>query len=720
MTSRLLRVNLLLAMGAVLFFLTSPATFAAAIPIGFFSWDVTIPGSAGEFDIVNETGPNSTGDPTFPVSTSVNLSSLALKVLFSDGSSQSFSSSYFTLDPFDGLSWEGSTIPIGGANPLPVGATLTGLFSPLALTLFDGSSVTISSDFTSMIPVGGSPLADGTFAIINANTGVAPEVPEPGTWTLSVIAIAALATWRLRRLRIRLQAILPLALALAFVGALPSASWAQVKMNVSTSPSSGVAGISMVNAIGSGFPLLHGTISPGNVSILLATSCGGASSATTGATSVTTILGSSDRIGFLIPASLTTGTYFVTLSGTTSDGTAFSSAVGSCSRLSVTHTNPTLSACIPTSSLAVNAPPNGGNVVAYAPNGCWSCGTTGIQAVIIEGSGTNTSIATPSVTNSCSSNPATGQTVCVANNTDVYLITGTTVTHTLHSSTNTFTGFSGGSCQNCGVAINALTNQAVIAMGLAPSPSNSGLQFLDLNTNTFGTPIPAAKEVSEDISIDPTRGYILSPNETSNYDLFSFTSGGAVKEFTNQIAPGGVLDSAAEDCSTGIALASTEGQSNVEMIDLTQATFTAGSPGTWTAPHQLVNLPGASFSAGTSGISVAQGTSHLGIVTGEFGGSSFAALQLPSTSGSGTPGLVDWAFVSSIPGISAGFDPHTVTAYTSPNNGKAYGLMASGAPPTALAQIDLACIMALPRTAGTHTVSGSASSCINIIATPGH
>ena len=152
-----------------------PTTFAAAIPIGFFSWDVTIPGSAGEFDIVNETGPNSTGDPTFPVSTSVNLSSLALKVLFSDGSSQSFSSSYFTLDPFDGLSWEGSTIPIGGANPLPVGATLTGLFSPLALTLFDGSSVTISSDFTSMIPVGGSPLADGTFAIINANTGVAPE-----------------------------------------------------------------------------------------------------------------------------------------------------------------------------------------------------------------------------------------------------------------------------------------------------------------------------------------------------------------------------------------------------------------------------------------------------------------------------------------------------------------------------------------------------------------
>jgi hypothetical protein len=308
----------------------------------------------------------------------------------------------------------------------------------------------------------------------------------------------------------------------------------------------------------------------------------------------------------------------------------------------------------------------------------------------------------------------------VANNTDVYLITGTTVTNTLHSSANAFTRFSGGSCQNCGVAINALTNEAVIAMGLAASPSTSGLQFLNLNTNVFASPILATNEVSEDISIDPTRGFILSPNERSIYDLFSFTSGGAVSEFAMPITPFGVLDSAAEDCSTGIALSSSEGASNIIMADLTQAHFTAGSPGSWTAPNQTVNLPGAFFSAGTSGISVAQGTGHLGIVTGEFGGSSFAALQLPSTSGSGTPNLVDWAFVSTIPGISAGFDPHTVTAYTSPNNGKALGLMASGAPPTALAQIDLACVLALPRVAGTHTVSGSAMSCINIIPTPGH
>ena len=73
---------------------------------------------------------------------------------------------------------------------------------------------------------------------------------------------------------------------------------------------------------------------------------------------------------------------------------------------------------------------------------------------------------------------------------------------------------------------------------------------------------------------------------------------------------------------------------------------------------------------------MAPGSAHLGIVTGEFGGNTFAVLQLPSTSGSGTPTIVDYA-VAVIPGFSSGFDPHTITAYTSPNNGKAYGLLAN-------------------------------------------
>jgi hypothetical protein len=124
-------------------------------------------------------------------------------------------------------------------------------------------------------------------------------------------------------------------------------------------------------------------------------------------------------------------------------------------------------------------------------------------------------------------------------------------------------------------------------------------------------------------------------------------------------------------------------------------------------------LAGTSFSAGTSGITVAPGSSHLAAVTGEFGGSSFAILQLPSTSGSGIPALVDYAFVSCIVGVSSGLDPHTVSAYTSPNDGKAYTVFASGGPPPAfLAVVDMAAVLAMPRIGGTHTVVGTSGSCL--------
>src|SRR5689334_214428 len=103
------------------------AAWAADTPIGYVSWDVTAPGSTGQFDISNQTGPNSSLSPdtTWPVSTTVNLSGLSLHVDFSDGSSRTFDSSYFTLS-VDGISFNGSPIPIGGVNPLPVDATLTG------------------------------------------------------------------------------------------------------------------------------------------------------------------------------------------------------------------------------------------------------------------------------------------------------------------------------------------------------------------------------------------------------------------------------------------------------------------------------------------------------------------------------------------------------------------------------------------------------------------
>jgi hypothetical protein len=242
------------------------------------------------------------------------------------------------------------------------------------------------------------------------------------------------------------------------------------------------------------------------------------------------------------------------------------------------------------------------------------------------------------------------------------------------------------------------------------------------------------REISEDISIDSGRNLILSPNEAGYYDLLKIGAGNTLTEYSSYISPDGEPDSAAEDCTTGIALASDEFANDIYITDLTQATFTAGSPGTWTAPGQFFNLDDggtyAGFAAGTCGISTAPGTGHLAVVTGEFGGNAYAALQLPATSGSGTPTLADWAYVGSMPTtsdggtFSAGYDPHTVTAYTSPNNNKSYAVFADyegGYEPTNLGVVDLACVLALPRDPGTHNVTTPATAtaaCTRYVAVP--
>jgi hypothetical protein len=355
----------------------------------------------------------------------------------------------------------------------------------------------------------------------------------------------------------------------------------------------------------------------------------------------------------------------------------------------------------------------GTNATAYLPQGNWDGGSASVNVVPIETSaglgtgGAPTSITTANVPNSCSSNSSTGETVCVGNNTDVYLINGTTLTSTVSSGSNAEESFSGGSCMNCGVVVDSTTNRALIAMGFSPG-GPGGYQFLDLGgTPTFETPIPAGATTSENVSIDPIRHLALSPNEQSNYQIVNISTATAAL-FNNQLV-GGVLDSAAEDCTTGIALSTDEGTGNLFIADLTQAVFTPGTPGTWTdAASQFQNFPEfVPFSAGTNGIAVAPGT-HLAIVTGEFGGNLEGVIQLPATSGSGTPAVVDYvAFtVPNLPNETAwseGFDPHTVTAYVSPNTHKAYAVLEND-DFTFVAIIDIQAMLSAPRT-GAHTVT---------------
>lgn len=703
--------------------------------IGILQFDPGSSGGGDEFDILNITGVNAGLDynttPTY-VTTEVDLSNLSLSVYNGATLEATYGSSYFTLDPLDGISFDGAPEDFVGDTS----AVLTGTFSPTTLTLSDSSTDTIDSDFSATISDPTGLLAGTDYVYIvatNGTSGPPPATPEPESFLMVGTGLTALAGLRRRffmaSIRKLSSGLAGLAVVLAFAGGFlltPTSAQAQVNLAVSALPSTGLAGISSSTVTASNFPSGE---TPSTVTVTFATTCGGTPVATESPTSVSKYIGTIYHVIVAVPSGLASGNYYISLSGTSPSFTS-----NTCSEITVTATSTTLAACVPTSSLAVVA---GTNVNAYVPNASWDYGYyTGIEEVPLEGSGTARTFSTPGYVNSCAANSSTGEVICTENNANVDIISGpssTTVT-TLTSGSNAEAGFSGGSCYNCGVGVNAANNTAVIAMGVTGAASNSGLQVLNLSNNTFDTPFPMVNEVSEDISIDSGRNLILSPNEAGDYGLLKIGTGNTLTEYTNSISPDGEPDSAAEDCTTGIALASDEFANDIYITDLTQATFTAGSPGTWTAPGQFFNLDDggtyAGFAAGTCGISTAPGSGHLAVVTGEFGGNAYAALQLPSTSGSGTPTLADWAYVGSMPPtldggtFSAGYDPHTVTAYTSPNNNKSYAVFAdySGSyEPSQLGVVDLACVLALPRDAGTHNVTSPATAtaaCTRYLAVP--
>jgi hypothetical protein len=401
-----------------------------------------------------------------------------------------------------------------------------------------------------------------------------------------------------------------------------------------------------------------------------------------------------------------------------------------------------------TLSVLVNgaaAPPT---VVAYVAKGSWSAGNgappappgggTGISAINIEGTvipANTPAIPTVGIVNSCASNSLTGTTVCTANNNAVYLISGTTLSGTLTSGAGSFQlSFQGGSCTTCGVVMDSVHNQALIAVG-TNATSIGGFQFLNLGgaSPTLGSvfssaaPTNTAANISPSVMLDPTRStlhpagntsygsgaVVLSAGESGNFEIVAGTTPATPAFFENLISglgpnppsgPAYLPESSGEDTSTGIALAPVENAnpSQVYIADLTQAAFTPGSPGSWTTPGwQILPLSESSnlSATGAAGIAIAQGNTHAGVITGEVGGSAITAILLPSTSGTGTPGITDWV-TCTIPAPSAlqpnfamGYDPHTVTAYQSPTTNHAMALIADSSGtnqgPGYLAVVDL-------------------------------
>ncbi len=385
--------------------------------------------------------------------------------------------------------------------------------------------------------------------------------------------------------------------------------------------------------------------------------------------------------------------------------------------------------CAPSSSLCALV--SGPNVIAYVPKGCWdsSCNATGVAAVNVEGSSiTNTLIPTVDVINSCAANAITGQVVCTANNNMVYVFKGAGLDPLV--SPNPFASgamgtiaFSGGLCANCGVAMDAAHNRAVIAMSTLTPPVGfvGGFQFLALPGATLGSVFASQAptgafyaNISEDSLIDPIRNLLLSANENNNYELIDVAPLPSPNPFYEMPIPnpsGFLADSSGEDCTTGIALAPYEfaDPSQVFVADLNSAVFTPGSPGLWTSLSATNTLTESHLGAGSCGVAVAQGTTHTGIVSGEFGDDAITAIALPPA-----PGVVqlpDWVSCNIGGGFINGDDPHTVTAYQSPNSGHAIALLAN-AGATTLAVVDLTNMLNpafVPRTSGTGFGHGCAS-----------
>lgn len=373
-----------------------------------------------------------------------------------------------------------------------------------------------------------------------------------------------------------------------------------------------------------------------------------------------------------------------------------------------------------------------GGVTAYVPDGDYGNGIPNVEVVPVTGTGpARATVTTAHPINSCSANQTTGTVVCTDNITGVYLIDGNSLSSTLVSAGVNQAFFSGGNCTTCGVVVDSPHNRAIINIATNASPSSTPVavgpgayQVVNLANHTLSAPISTAgtHQISESFGLDTGSNLILSANEASQFDLIDVSNPASPIAYAFGNAPiGPIFDTAALD-STGIALAGGEGSGSLFLADLSKATFSAGAPLTWSAPHQVQDLPEFDpsfgyFSAGLTGIAIAFG-SHEAFLEDEFGtanfGAGIGAIKLPASGGGGTPAASDWivAHMPTTPDNNSWnmpLDPHGLTAATANLviSGGAVGLGSSSKgigfvineERTYLGVVDLDALLAAPRAA---------------------
>lgn len=359
-------------------------------------------------------------------------------------------------------------------------------------------------------------------------------------------------------------------------------------------------------------------------------------------------------------------------------------------------------------------------------------------------------------TDSCAASPANNEVVC-ANLFGSASVVG--VTSGLGSTGLKVTGFktgvterihfTGGDCANCGVAIDDGLTGGPTAF-IATSKGYLPVQLAPFAVQTI---IPTNGEaISGQFGYDPVNHRILSPNYAllnlkhfnsgpPHYQIIDVSTGAAfdlsdagsffnANGMCNTVSGGmtqrdSLPDSGAYDVNTGIAYGTFRSPSDcisadtvedIALFDLTQATFDS-SNGTWSDPgKQIQSLPEMTdLSNGITGIAIVPDQS-LAIVAdrreASGGGGGFGALSLPTTSGSGVPAIQDWV-QAELPSDPSGkpwlmsYMPNGITAYVSPNDSKAYGVIINKTR-TYAAVVDIAALLGASRQTGTmHTLSSA-------------
>ena len=408
-----------------------------------------------------------------------------------------------------------------------------------------------------------------------------------------------------------------------------------------------------------------------------------------------------------------------------------------------------------TSSNAPGVSISGTNVSALVPFGSDDSNPVDAANVPIESaSGT---LAAPTIitsdrVNACATFVSTGVSICSGQSGTVdFLASGAisanVVSDGISANPNEYTG---GDCAGCGIAADDFLATGILA-------SNGGFQLVNPANNSIGAPLAGNGEpVPVDFGYDPVGHRILSANyvvtdsstfasSPPHFEIFNlYRSTNEVFDLLNDsafFAPSGstctgtgtssrdiLPDTTAIDTSTNIAYVTFHTPAacfsnpieDVALFDLSEASFeSTGAVGEWnTAGKQIQTLSGLTF-GGITALSVVSGA-HLAIISGEFSSNLVGALKLPATSGSGTPAIGDWV-EAQMPNDPSGaawlnwHQPSGLGSYTSPNNGKAFGVMmnfgrdSNGNPigPTYLAIVDLQALLNAPRDSSGHVVASS-------------